>query len=235
MGVIITGTSHGIGRACALKFIASGFVVFGIDKDEATIDDESKYVHIQADVRDKESLPEIHGVQHIINNAGIVTPKAEAIDVNLIGYINILEKYGESKELKSIVQIGSTASEKGYDNIQYCASQGGRDALTKWAANNYGHDNRHVLVNSINVDGIVPAQPGSEDGTSLEPELYADAALMNTIKELSITKRLATVSEIAEWVYFVAVVNKIMTGQKILLDGELMNCFKFVPYKGWND
>ena len=44
-----------------------------------------------------------------------------------------------------------------------------------------------------------------------------------------------TVEEIAEWCYFVLVVNTIVTGQIIDVDGELMGAFRFVPYPGWND
>ena len=176
------------------------------------------------------------GINYLVNNAGIVTPQKYAIFVNLYGYINVLEKYGNDPELKSIVQIGSTASTKGYDNIRYCASQGGRDALTKWAANNFGKDPRHVIVNSLNLDGIVAADPERGiQGTSLEPELYAQPELMEEIANLSVLKKLATVEEIAEWIFFLLVKNTVMTGQIINIDGELTGAFKFIPYPGWND
>lgn len=235
--VLITGTSNGVGKAAAKRFLQTGnFFVHGIDNQPATIDDV-RYRHYQVDVRDKDCLPDNLGpIDYIINNAGIVTPQKDAIDVNLYGYINILEKYGDNKSLKSIVQIGSTASIKGYDNIRYCASQGARDALTKWAANNFGNDERHVLVNSLNLDGIVAADPENGiEGTSLEPELYASEGLMDDIANLSILKRLATVEQIAEWIYFLAVVNKVMTGEILHIDGELMGCYKFIKYPGWNN
>ena len=40
MKIIITGTSSGIGKAIALKFLAMGHFVIGIDKDDSTIDKE---------------------------------------------------------------------------------------------------------------------------------------------------------------------------------------------------
>ena len=206
MKVLITGTSCGVGRAAAFKFLDEGYEVVGLDVKEPTLF-HSKYTHYICDVSVAESLPDVTGVNYIVNNAGIVTPQKFAIDVNLIGYINIIEKYGYDPVLKSIVNIGSTASIKGYDNIRYCASQGGRDALTKWCATNFGSDDRHVICNSLNLDGIVAADPENGiQGTSLEPELYAQPELMETIKNLSVLKKLATVEEIAEWIYFLLVV-----------------------------
>ena len=234
--VLIKGTSNGVGKATAKKFLSQGFKVYGLDWKEATISDPN-YEHYICDVSKFDNLPELPEVEYIMNNAGIVTPKADAIAVNQIGYINILKKYAETNQkLKSILQIGSTASCKGYDNLEYCSSQGARDSITKWAANNYGKDSRHVIVNGLNLDGIVAADPSKGiEGTSLEPELYAAEGLMDNIAELSILKKLATVEEIAEWCYFLLVVNTVMTGQILCIDGELMGAYKFIPYPGWND
>ena len=233
--VLITGTSSGVGRASAVKFLSEGFEVYGLDIEESTIE-HTNYYHIICDVSKKEQLPDIKDITYLVNNAGIVTPQINAVDVNMFGYINILEKYGISPCLKSIVQVGSTASYKGYDNIRYCASQGGRDALTKWAANNFGNDDRHVIVNSLNLDGIVAADPEKGiQGTSMEPELYARPELMEEIKNLSVLKKLATVEEIAEWVYFLLVKNTVMTGQILSIDGELTGAYKFIKYPGWDD
>ena len=234
MKVLITGTSCGVGRAAAMKFLDEGYVVCGLDWKEPTIV-HSNYKHYQCDVGNIDELPAIRGISYIVNNAGIVTPKADAIRVNQIGYINVIKTYGYDAELKSIVNVGSTASIKGYDNLEYCSSQGARDAITKWAANNFGKDDRHVIVNGLNLDGIVAADPEKGiQGTSLEPELYAHPELMEEIANLSILKKLATVEEIAEWIFFLLVKNTVMTGQILNIDGELMGAFKFIPYPGWN-
>ena len=234
MKVLITGTSNGVGRAAAEKFLSKGYNVIGFDIKESTIINNN-YKHYIVDVRHPENFPELKGIWYIVNNAGIVTPKAEALSVNLMGYINILEKYGSDPELKSIVIIGSTASVKGYDNITYCASQGGRDALVKWASTNYGQDSRHVIVNGLRLDGIVPADPeNGVQGTSMEPALYEADGLLDKIANLSIFKRLTTVEEIAEWIYFLLVKNTCMTGQILNIDGELCN-WNFIEYPGWND
>ena len=119
---LITGSSSGVGRAAAIKFLENGYRVFGLDISDSTIEHDC-YEHYICDVSSAETLPELSGINYIVNNAGIVTPQRQAIKVNLEGYINIIEKYGKDSELKSLVQIGSTASFKGYDNIRYCASQ----------------------------------------------------------------------------------------------------------------
>ena len=233
--VLITGTSNGVGKAAAKKFLDMGCTVCGLDIRPASLVHDN-YTHYTCDVGNAKELPEIQGVTHIVNNAGIVTPKADAIRVNLMGYINIIEKYGYQESLKSIVNIGSTASIKGYDNMLYNVSQGGRDALTKWAANRFGNDSRHVIVNEIRLDGIVAADPAKGiEGTSLEPALYEADGLMDTIANLSVLKRLATVENIAEWIYFVSVVNNCMTGQVIDIDGELIGAYRFIEYPGWDD
>lgn len=233
--VLVTGTSCGVGRAAAIKFLDQGYEVVGLDWKESTIV-HSNYKHYVCDVGNREELPNIKNISYICNNAGIVTPKADAIRVNQIGYINVIETYGYDPCLKSVVNVGSTASCKGYDNLEYCSSQGARDAITKWAANNFGKDDRHVIVNGLNLDGIVAADPEKGiQGTSLEPELYAHPELMEEIANLSILKKLATVEEIAEWIFFLLVKNTVMTGQIINIDGELMGAYKFIPYPGWND
>lgn len=47
-----------------------------------------------------------------------------------------------------------------------------------------------------------------------------DEHLWNQIMELTPLKRWATAQEIAEWIYFVGVTNRFMTGQSLLIDGR---------------
>ena len=100
--VLITGTSNGVGKAVAKKFLDQGYTVYGLDIKPATIV-HSNYIHYISDVSKIEALPDIENVTYIVNNAGIVTPKKDAIAVNQVGYINVIKKYGYDPCLKSLL------------------------------------------------------------------------------------------------------------------------------------
>jgi NAD(P)-dependent dehydrogenase (short-subunit alcohol dehydrogenase family) len=61
MKVLITGTTQGIGRAIAVKFLDEGHTVMGIDRQEGSIDHPA-YTHYVCDIRDYEHLPALDGV-----------------------------------------------------------------------------------------------------------------------------------------------------------------------------
>ena len=128
MKVLITGTSQGIGKAIAEKFLENGHSVIGIDRQTQTVEDTA-YTHFLCDVRDKEHLPEIEDVEILINNAG--TQNEEDIDINLKALIYITEKYGVQPNIKSILNIGSASGHTGAEFPEYCASKGGVLSYTK--------------------------------------------------------------------------------------------------------
>ena len=65
MKILITGTSRGIGRAAAIKFLSQNYQVFGIDEKIDTISGDKSilntenYTHFTADISVKEQLPSI--------------------------------------------------------------------------------------------------------------------------------------------------------------------------------
>ena len=69
MNILITGTSRGIGKAAAERFISLGHTVYGIDIRDPSIKSEN-YVHIKADIRRAEDLPDVPDIAVIVNNAG---------------------------------------------------------------------------------------------------------------------------------------------------------------------
>ena len=214
MKVLITGTSQGIGRAIAEIFLKNGHETIGIDRKEASIS-HPLYTHYTCDVRDKERLPEIRGVNILVNNAG--TQNEDDIDINLKALIYITERYGVQEEIKSILNIGSASAHTGAEFPEYCASKGGILAYTKNVAMRvarYG-----ATCNSLDPGGVL---------TPLNDCVINDAELWNEIMEETPLKRWATPEEIAEWAYFLTVTNGFFTGQSILVDGGESINYNFV-------
>ena len=217
MKVLITGTSQGIGKAIAEKFISCGHTVIGIDRQPQTIKN-SAYTHYQCDVRDKEHLPEILDVEILINNAG--TQNEDDIDINLKALIYITEKFGVQSHIRAVLNIGSASGHTGAEFPEYCASKGGVLSYTKNVAMRvaqYG-----ATCNSLDPGGVL---------TPLNECVMNDPQLWAEIMAETPLKRWATPEEIADWAYFLTVTNKFCTGQNILVDGGESINYNFV----WKD
>ena len=208
MKVLISGTSRGIGLAIAKKFLSSGHEVYGVDIRESQINDDN-YHHIQKDIRD-ENLPSLD-VDIIISNAG-VQDEETALDVNLKGNIHFVEKYLGSKNLKTILFTASSSARNGAEFPLYSASKGGLVSYMKNLAIRLA--NRRVLVNSISPGGVV---------TPLNEHILKDEKLYEAVKKETLLDKWASAEEIADWAYFLTVINKSMTGEDILIDnGEIL-------------
>ena len=217
MKILITGTSQGIGKAIAECFLNNGHTVIGIDRQAKSIEN-SNYTHYECDVRDKERLPDIDGVEILINNAG--TQNEDDIDINLKALIYITEKYGVQPRIRSVLNIGSASAHTGAEFPEYCASKGGVLAYTKNVAMRvaeYG-----ATCNSLDLGGVL---------TPLNKCVIDDPKLWAEIMKETPLKRWATPDEIAEWAYFLTVTNKFCTGQSILVDGGEVINYNFV----WKD
>lgn len=205
MKVLITGTSKGIGRAIAVKFLSMGHNVIGFDILNSTIEDKN-YQHYIVDVSGG-TLPNINDVEILINNAGIQSMTEKDIAVNLIGTIKVTEKYAFNDRIKSVCNIASSSASTGAEFPEYAASKGGVLAYTKNVAlrlAKYG-----ATVNSISPGGVK---------TDINDHIMKDEKLWNAVLNEALLHKWADVEEIAEWVYFITVINKSMTGEDILID-----------------
>lgn len=205
MKVLITGTSQGIGKAIAEIFIDKGHSVIGIDRQLPSISNDA-YVHYQCDIRDFENLPEIDNIEILINNAG--TQNESDIDSNLKALIKVTEKYGVREGIRSVLNIGSASGHTGSEFPEYCASKGGVIAYTKNVALRIAQFG--ATCNSLDPGGVL---------TPLNDCVVNDQTLWNEIMEQTPLKRWATTEEIAQWAYFLTVVNNFCTGQSIVVDG----------------
>ena len=214
MKILITGTSQGIGKAIAECFLKNGHVVIGIDRQCAAIEN-ANYTHYVCDVRDKDNLPIIDDVEILINNAG--TQNEDDIDINLKALIYITERYGIQSKIRSVLNIGSASGHTGAEFPEYCASKGGVLSYTKNVAMRiakYG-----ATCNSLDPGGVI---------TPLNECVINDLTLWEKIMDETPLKRWATTEEIAEWAYFLTVINRFCTGQNILVDGGEAINYNFV-------
>ena len=217
MKVLITGTSQGIGKAIAQHFLNEGHDVIGIDRQQKTIDHKA-YTHYVCDVRDSDKLPSVEGIEILINNAG--TQNEADIDINLKALIYVTEKYGIQPDIKSVLNIGSASAHTGAEFPEYCASKGGILAYTKNVAMRIAKFG--ATCNSLDPGGVI---------TPLNECVINDPVLWEQIMNETPLKRWATAEEMAEWAYFLTVVNKFCTGQNILVDGGEAINYNFI----WKD
>ena len=209
MKVLITGSSRGIGLAVANHFLSNGHEVIGFDLLPSSIN-HPNYTHYQLDVSKKKSLPNIEGIEIIFNNAG--KQNDNDIQNNLVGSINVTEKYAFQDKIKSVLFNASASARSGFEFPEYVASKAGvvgymKNVATRLAV--FG-----ATVNSISLGGVL---------TDSNAPVMEDAKSWNQIMEATPLKKWMTLNEVCDWVYFLTVVNKSLTGQDILIDNGEYN------------
>lgn len=209
MRVLITGTTQGIGKAIAHYFLEREHDVIGIDRQQGSIH-HVNYTHYTMDLCETDALPDIQGVEILINNAGIQTEESLAldIDVNLKALIQVTEKYAIQDKIKAVLNIGSASGHTGAEFPAYCASKGGVIAYTKNVAMRIALF--QATCNSLDPGGVE---------TPLNACVMDDPTLWNAIMDETPLKRWASPEEIAQWAYFLTVTNGFCTGQSIVVDG----------------
>ncbi len=209
MKVLITGSSKGIGLAAANRFLKLGHEVIGIDLLPSNID-HPNYHHYVADVSKKKQLPDIKDINIIFNNAG--KQNDHDIDNNLVGTINVTEKYAFQDQIKSVLFNASASARSGFEFPEYVASKAGvvgymKNVATRLAT--YG-----ATANSISLGGVL---------TDSNAPVLEDEDSWNQIMEATPLKKWATLEEVCDWVYFLTVTNKSASGQDILIDNGEFN------------
>ena len=215
MRILVTGSSKGIGLAVAQMFLDKGHVVIGMDILPPAID-HPNYIHYQKDVSKKRTLPPIEGIEIIFNNAG--TQNKNDLDNNLIGAMNVVEKYAFQPAIKSVLFNASASARSGFEFPLYVASKAGvvgymKNCATRLAQ--YG-----ATCNSLSLGGVL---------TSSNAPVMEDKRSWERIMQVTPLKKWMTLNEVCDWVYFLTITNKSMTGQDILVDnGEYNSNSTFV-------
>ena len=211
MRVLITGTSSGIGKGIAEKFLKEGHNVTGIDRKDASIQHKN-YTHICMDIRAKEQYPELEPFDIVINNAGV--QNEEDIDVNLKGTFHSIKAVSRIMMKQRSGVIINMASVIGLignpGQANYAASKAGVIALTKTVAKELAP--RHIRVNAI-APGFIET-----DMTDVLNETMKE----NILKNIPL-QAMGEAEDVANLAYFLASSDaKYITGQVINVDGGMV-------------
>lgn len=237
---LVTGSSRGIGKACAIRLAEKGFDIVinynsskeAADKVKEEITDlGGRAIAVQADTSDlkqvqdmfRTAFKEFGRLDVLVNNAGVVNDayllmlSAEALqkslDVNIRGYFNCAQQ-AALKMMKNksgrIINISSVSS------VHSLAGQSVYSA-TKGAVNSMTSTlAKELAPYGIQVNAVAPGFVETEMIGSIPEEKLNE--YLNAIP----MKRLADPKEIAEAVSLLADGSlSYMTGQVLILDGGL--------------
>lgn len=237
---LVTGSSRGIGKACAIRLAEKGFDIVinynsskeAADKVKEEITDlGGRAIAVQADTSDlkqvqdmfRTAFKEFGRLDVLVNNAGVVNDAyllmlsaeslQKSLDVNIRGYFNCAQQ-AALKMMKNksgrIINISSVSS------VHSLAGQSVYSA-TKGAVNSMTSTlAKELAPYGIQVNAVAPGFVETEMIGSIPEEKLNE--YLNAIP----MKRLADPKEIAEAVSLLADGSlSYMTGQVLILDGGL--------------
>jgi NAD(P)-dependent dehydrogenase (short-subunit alcohol dehydrogenase family) len=224
--LLITGTTSGIGRACALRFAEAGASIAAIGRSQDALAKIAREIEelgaralaIQADLSLEDetarvvskTVAEFGRIDVLVNAAGhissgtIENTPSEAWDamlnINLRAVFLLMQKALPSiiQRRGNIVNVSSVTGLRAFPGVlAYCVSKAGLDQLTRCAALELAA--KGVRVNAVN-PGVVVTEIHKRGGMS--EEQYA--AFLEHSKQTHPLGRVGQAGEIAELVLFLA-------------------------------
>ena len=211
MIVVITGSMCGMGESAAKYFVQLGHTVHGIDllteSASSELSHDPNYIHHVADVTDMHNLPDIDGVEILVNNAGI-WDSGRDIDINLRGVINCTNKYAlNNPNIVSVLNQCDILALRGLGFPEYVASKGGVLTYTRWTAQVLASVG--ATCNCLSFGGVY---------TEASDPVVRDREKWDKIMSMTPLKKWVSSQEAARWIYFLTVENKSCSGQNIVVD-----------------
>lgn len=206
MKILVTGSARGIGKRVCEKYLEMGHNVYGIDMLEKSIEHEN-YTHFTLDIKNTATLPEINDFEVIFNNAGLQNCEDDIAN-NLSAVMALTEKYIKNNTaLKTVLFNASASATSGQEYPGYVASKAGLLGYMRNLAIRLAK--RGVTVNALSLGGVL---------TESNVLVMNDEQCWKKIMQVTPLKKWMTVDEAAEWVIFLTLINKSMSGQNILVD-----------------
>ncbi len=218
--VVITGAAHGIGRATAVLFADSGWIVVGVDVDESGLnevaDSLESFVPVVGDVADprthlnaREEAERAGRLRAWVNNAAVVklaplhdVDNAEIerqLRINLLAVIlgcrEAAKAFIATALEGCIINVSSVHARYSFPGYGvYDTCKGGVEALTRSMCVEYGH--LGIRCNAIAPGAVRTGIATAGATATLEEEAEAAA--------LAPMRRISEPTEIAESIYFLA-------------------------------